>query len=107
MEHCAQKRLKGSGRFARQSTVRLGSGAGPILYSVCSMRKDVLVTRWLPSVLQPARTQVTQVGSPANRALYSGVRRCLECKERQDEATVTVAVTVIEIGPNTPITGLV
>jgi len=49
-----------------------------MLYSVCSMRKDVLVTRCLPSVSQPARTHVTHVGSPANSALYSGVRRCLQ-----------------------------
>ena len=30
-----------------------------------------------PSVVTPAKEQVTQTGSPAKRSLYSGVRRCL------------------------------
>jgi len=74
----AQNFLKCSGRLALHSTVRLGSGAGPRLYRVLSMRKAVLVTMGLPASSWPARTQVTQVGSPANRSLYSGVRSCLQ-----------------------------
>jgi hypothetical protein len=46
---------------------------------------EVLVTMEVPAGVVPPRTAVTQVGSPANRALYSGVRSCLQ----QEEQTAT------------------
>ena len=55
--------------------VRLGSGAGPRLNSVCRNRKLVFVTRDRPSSPMPPMDSVTQVGSPANSSSYSGVRR--------------------------------
>ena len=69
------KRLKPLGRRSDQNTVRFGSGAGPRLYSVCSMRKAVFVTSVRPSSPMPPRVSVTHTGSPENSALYSGARR--------------------------------
>ncbi len=61
------------GSFVDQSTVKFGSGAGPKLSKVCRYRKEVFVTRALPSIPTPPIDSVTQVGSPENSALYSGV----------------------------------
>jgi hypothetical protein len=47
------------------------------------MRKLVLVTMGRPSSSVPPSTQVTQVGSPANSSLYSGVRSCLQRSNKQ------------------------
>ena len=69
METLAQKLLKASGRFPAHSTVRFGSGAGPRLYSVWSMRKELRVTRVRPSSPMPPMDSVTQVGSPEKRLL--------------------------------------
>jgi hypothetical protein len=41
----------------------------------------VLVTIGLPVGSRPPSTQVTQVGSPANSSLYSGVRSCLRAQQ--------------------------
>ena len=75
IEVFAQKSLKPSGRSSLHSTVMFGSGAGPRLFSVCSMRKLFLVTMVRPSLPDPPMVSVTQVGSPENSASYSGVRR--------------------------------
>ena len=75
METLAQNFLKPSGSLSLHSTVRFGSGAGPRLYRVCSIRKEVLVTSDRPSSPIPPIDSVTQVGSPENRLSYSGVRR--------------------------------
>jgi hypothetical protein len=74
----AQKRLKPSGRASLHSTVRFGSGAAPILYSVWRKRKVVLVTSARPSSPMPASDSVTQVGSPAKISYsgYAGSARC-------------------------------
>jgi len=53
-------RLKASGRFFDHSTVRLGSGAGPRLVSVCSMRKLDRVTSVRPSSAMPPMHSVAQ-----------------------------------------------
>ena len=74
MEISAQKVLKSLGSLRDQSTVRLGSGAGPRFSSVCRMRKLFLVTSVLPSVPMPPMLSVTHVGSPLNSSLYSLVR---------------------------------
>ena len=75
-ETLAVKRFQFSGRWALHSTVRLGSGAGPRLYRVLSMRKQDLVTRGRPSSPMPPTLSVIHMGSPPNSSLYSGVRRC-------------------------------
>ena len=75
MATCAAKRLKPSGRRGEYQMVRFGSGAGPRLYRVCSIRKLVLVTSERPSSPIPPIDSVTQVGSPENSSSYSGVRR--------------------------------
>jgi hypothetical protein len=67
--------LNGSGRFFDHSTVMFGSGAGPRLVSVCSMRKLPRVTSVRPSSAMPPTHSVAQYGSPENSASYSGVRR--------------------------------
>ena len=66
MEVSAQKSRKPFGRFSDHSTVRFGSGAGPSVFSVFSMRKDDLVTSGRPSMAMPPSDSVTQVGSPEN-----------------------------------------
>src|SRR6188474_3890057 len=60
----AQNRLKPSGSVGDHNTVRLGSGAGPRLYSVCRNRKLVRVTSDRPSDPTPPMASVTHVGSP-------------------------------------------
>src|SRR6478672_5819962 len=75
MDTFVAKRLKASGRLGDQNTVRLGSGAGPRLYSVWSVRKADLVTSVRPSSPWPPTTSVTQTGSPEKSWLYSGARR--------------------------------
>src|SRR5690625_7365855 len=75
IETWAQKFLKPSGSSFDHSTVRFGSGAGPRLYRVCKKRNEVRVTSGRPSSPMPPMDSVTQVGSPENRASYSGVRR--------------------------------
>ena len=72
---CAQYSLKLAGKLVLHSTVRLGSGAGPSVSSVCRMRKLDLVTRVRPSMPMPPMASVTQTGSPLNSWSYSGVRR--------------------------------
>ena len=69
------KRLKPSGRLGDQKTVRFGSGAGPRLYRVCSMRNALFVTSVRPSSPMPPTTSVTHTGSPEKSSLYSGARR--------------------------------
>src|SRR5664279_6273606 len=71
MDTFAQNFLKDAGSLSLHSTVRLGSGAGPRLYSVCSMRKELRVTSGRPSSPIPPIDSVTQVGSPENRLSYS------------------------------------
>ena len=71
----AEKRRKPSGIRAEYQIVRFGSGAGPRLYSVWSKRKLVFVTSVRPSSPMPPIDSVTQVGSPANKSSYSGVRK--------------------------------
>ena len=58
--------LNGSGKRDDQSTVRFGSGAGPMFSSVCKNLKQVLVTSGLPSEPTPATSSVAQTGSPEN-----------------------------------------
>ncbi len=74
MDVLAQNILNFSGSLVDHSTVKLGSGAVPRLFRVCRNRKDIFVTMCLPSIPTPPMDSVTQVGSPENRALYSGVR---------------------------------
>lgn len=74
MEYLAQNSLNFFGNRLDQSTVKLGSGAGPIFANVCNIRNDVLVTKVLPSMPIPPTDSVAQIGSPANKSLYSGVR---------------------------------
>ena len=74
MEISAQYFLKLEGSFFDQSTVRLGSGAGPRLSSVCRIRKEFFVTSVRPSTPMPPIDSVTQVGSPENSSLYSLMR---------------------------------
>mmetsp|Transcript_20379 Transcript_20379/g.81486 ORF Transcript_20379/g.81486 Transcript_20379/m.81486 type:complete len:224 (+) Transcript_20379:1400-2071(+) len=76
-ETLAQNCLKSSGSRSFQSTVRLGSGCRPRLYSVWRKRYDVLLTSGSPVASEPASESVAQVGSPEKSELYSGVRRCL------------------------------
>ncbi len=71
----AQYFLKPSGRNLLQSTVRLGSGAVSRFVRVWRKRKEFFVTSVLPSVPIPPIDSVTQVGSPPNSSLYSGVLR--------------------------------
>ena len=59
IETFALNRLKLSGICSDQSTVRFGSGAGPILYTVCRKRIVVLETNVLPSSPIPPRDSVT------------------------------------------------
>ena len=66
--------MKFSGKRVDQRTVKFGSGAGPKFTNVCKKRKLFLVTNGRPSSPTPAIDSVTQVGSPENNALYSGVR---------------------------------
>ena len=54
----------------------LGSGAAPKLINVCRYLNVVLVTNE-PFGHIPPKLSVTQVGSPANKSLYSGVLKCL------------------------------
>ena len=61
METLAQYFLKPSGRAVDHSTVRFGSGAGPRLYRVCSIRKELRVTSVRPSSPIPPMDSVTQV----------------------------------------------
>jgi hypothetical protein len=75
MDTRAQNFLKPSGSPSLHSTVRFGSGAGPRLYRVCSIRNEVRLTSGRPSSPMPPMVSVTQVGSPENSASYSGVRR--------------------------------
>jgi hypothetical protein len=51
-----------------------------------TMRYAVLVTMGLPASSVPPSTQVTQVGSPANSSLYSGVRSCLQEEQHNEKA---------------------
>ena len=55
------------------STVIFGSGAGPKFVNVCKNLNEFLVTSGLPFTPTPPIDSVTQVGSPANKSLYSGV----------------------------------
>jgi len=75
MDVFTANRLKPSGSRVDQNTVKFGSGAGPRLLSVCSMRNDVLVTSVRPSSPMPPIDSVTHTGSPENSWLYSGARR--------------------------------
>lgn len=74
MEYLAQNSLKFFGKFLDHNTVKLGSGAGPILAKVWSIRNDVLVTNVRPSIPIPPIDSVAHTGSPAKISLYSGVR---------------------------------
>ena len=66
--------LKPSGRAGEYSTVRLGSGDGPMFSSVWRKRKSVFVTIDRPSIPKPATSSVAQTGSPENNWLYDGMR---------------------------------
>ena len=68
----AQYFLKFSGNFSDHKIVMFGSGAVPKLINVCKYLYDVFVTNDLLSSIPPIDS-VTQVGSPANNSLYSGV----------------------------------
>src|SRR5690625_133877 len=69
----AQYFLKFVGNSVDHKTVKFGSGAGPKLSNVCKKRYEFLVTSGRPSSAIPAIASVTQVGSPLNNSLYSGV----------------------------------
>ncbi len=66
--------LMPSGRAGEYSTVRLGSGDGPMFSSVWRKRKSVFVTIDRPSIPKPATSSVAQTGSPENNWLYDGMR---------------------------------
>ena len=74
MESSAQNFLNFSGSPTDQSTVRLGSGAGPRLLSVCKILNEDFVTSVLPSTPVPPIDSVTHVGSPEKSSLYSLIR---------------------------------
>lgn len=74
MEYLAQNSLNFFGNRLDHNTVKFGSGAGPMLDSVCNIRNDVLVTKVRPSIPIPPTDSVAHTGSPANKSLYSGVR---------------------------------
>ena len=65
--------LNASGSLVDQRTVKFGSGAGPKLSNVCKKRNEFFVTNGRPSRAIPPIDSVTQVGSPLNNSLYSGV----------------------------------
>src|SRR5690554_2694557 len=73
IETFAQNCLNPCGKSLDHNTVKLGSADVPRLYSVCKYLKLVFVTSDLPSLFIPASDSVTQVGSPVNNSLYSGV----------------------------------
>ena len=66
--------MKFSGKRVDHNTVKFGSGAGPKLSNECKKRNEFLVTIGRPSIPTPPIDSVTQVGSPENNSLYSGVR---------------------------------
>ncbi|MNI59373.1 hypothetical protein D3C73_1145320 [compost metagenome] len=66
-----------SGNLSDHNTVIFGSGADPKLVKVCRYLKEFLVTNVLQLTPIPPNDSVTQVGSPANKSLYSGVLKCL------------------------------
>ena len=66
-----------SGNLSDHKTVIFGSGAGPKFIKVWRYLNEFLVTNGLPFTPIPPIPSVTQVGSPANKSLYSGVLKCL------------------------------
>ena len=73
IEVLAQNFLKFAGSFVLHRTVMFGSGAGPRFSSVWRYLNEVFVTIGTPSIETPPIDSVTQVGSPENSELYSGV----------------------------------
>ena len=73
MEVLAQKRLKFLGNLVDHSTVRLGSGAVPRFSRGVEIAVGHFGYHMPPVDPHAPMDSVTQVGSPENRALYSGV----------------------------------
>ena len=53
---------------------QIGLRRGPEILQGVEIAVGHLVTMWRPSMPTPPMDSVTQVGSPENRELYSGVR---------------------------------
>ena len=70
---CAQYCLKLWGNLLDHKTVKFGSGAVPKFSNVWRYLNEFFVTKGLPSIPTPPIDSVTQVGSPENNSLYSGV----------------------------------
>ena len=73
----AANSLNGFGNDSLHKTVMFGSGAAPMLRSVCRNLQEVFVTNVsVPFICMPPTQHVAQMGSPAKMSSYASGRRC-------------------------------